>query len=457
MTTGHVAVIDVGKTNVKLALADAKTLAEGAVITRKNTVLPGPPWPHFDHEAIWAFLLEGLAGFHHSHRVSAISITTHGAACALINADGDLAAPILDYEHTGPDLTARAYDALRPGFEETGSPRLAAGLNIGAQLHWQFHTQPDLWARVQHVLTYPQYWGYRLTGEVATDVTSLGCHTDLWNPFARAPSALVQRLGLSAALAPPRRPGEVLGQLLPGIAARTGLPATTPVHCGIHDSNASLLPHLARNEAPFGVVSTGTWVIAMAVGGANLALDPGRDVLVNVNALGDPVPSARFMGGREHDLLMVGTSTPPSDTDIASVLDAKLMLLPAVVPTSGPYQGRQANWIGSEPPLKSGARTLAVSYYLALMTARCLALIGHRGPVHVEGPFATNPGYLAMLASATGEAVFALPSRTGTSQGAAMLAVRMGARNNGGETSPTLPADQHKPYVAEWRAHVGDW
>jgi len=56
----------------------------------------------------------------------------------LIAQNGTLAAPILDYEHTGPDDMADAYDALRPPFSETGSPRLSMGLNLGAQLHWQF-------------------------------------------------------------------------------------------------------------------------------------------------------------------------------------------------------------------------------------------------------------------------------------------------------------------------------
>lgn len=30
---------------------------------------------------------------------------------------------------------------------------------------------------------YPQYWALRLTGIAANEVTSLGCHTDLWNPW----------------------------------------------------------------------------------------------------------------------------------------------------------------------------------------------------------------------------------------------------------------------------------
>ena len=82
----HIAVIDIGKTNAKLALVEAGTLREIAVETRPNRVLPGPPWPHFDLEGHWDFLLHHLAAFHAAHGVDAISITTHGAAAVLLDA-----------------------------------------------------------------------------------------------------------------------------------------------------------------------------------------------------------------------------------------------------------------------------------------------------------------------------------------------------------------------------------
>ena len=144
MPPRHIAVIDIGKTNAKLALVDLPTLTEIDVVTRPNHVLPGPPWPHFDVDGHWAFLLEALGRFHRSHRIDAISVTTHGACAALLDADGRLAAPILDYEHDGPAERVVAYDALRPSFARTGSPRLAGGLNVGAQLDWQFHRDPAL-------------------------------------------------------------------------------------------------------------------------------------------------------------------------------------------------------------------------------------------------------------------------------------------------------------------------
>ena len=46
-------------------------------------------------------------------------------------------------------------------------------------------------------------------------------------------------------------------------------------------------------------------------------LDPSRDTLINVNGLGNPVPSARFMGGREFDFFTEGAALvfEPDDLD----------------------------------------------------------------------------------------------------------------------------------------------
>ena len=60
----HIAVIDIGKTNAKLVLVHRETLEEIAVLTRPNTVIDAPPWPHFDVDGHWKFLLDGLSAFH---------------------------------------------------------------------------------------------------------------------------------------------------------------------------------------------------------------------------------------------------------------------------------------------------------------------------------------------------------------------------------------------------------
>jgi sugar (pentulose or hexulose) kinase len=444
----HVAVIDVGKTNAKLAVVDAASLQEVHVVTRPNTVLRGGPWPHFDLAGHWDFFVHHLGLAQACWGVDAISVTTHGASAVVLDAQGNLAAPMLDYEHDGPDRMAAAYDALRPDFAQTGAPRLAMGLNLGAQLHYMLATDPELQARIAHVLTYPQYWGWLLTGERACDVTSLGCHTDLWNPWRGAFTELVERLHLSGKFAPPLHPTAQLGFVRADIARQTGLSPQTPVSVGIHDSNASLYPYLQGQSGPFSVVSTGTWVVCMAMGGAARVLDPSRDVLVNVNAHGQAVPSARFMGGREFDLIAQGESCTPTDADRGTVIAQGVAILPAVVPSSGPFRGQSMRW--TTPPATTGQRFVALAWYLALMTRTCLDLVGARGPVIVEGPFARNADYLDMLAAISADGVQTAQTATGTSVGAALLAL-------GPQTPPRTevwPKPEQHPALT---AYARDW
>ncbi len=457
MTAGHVAVIDIGKTNVKLALVDTGELSEIAVVTRPNTVLAGPPYPHFDVDSVWTFLLDALAAFGRQHQIDAISVTTHGASGALIGTDGNLAAPVLDYEFSGPDDVAADYDQLRPAFAETGAPRLPMGLNLGAQIHWQFLQDASLRDRTKSIVTYPQYWGHRLTGVLASDLSSLGCHTDLWDPYNAAFSSLVDKLGIAGKMAPALKSTDVLGPLLPSVAEHTGLDPATPVFCGIHDSNASLLPHVIQRDPPFSVVSTGTWVIAMTIGGATPDLDPKRDALVNVNGLGAPVPSARFMGGREHEIILDGQRGICGADTLNAVARTGPMLMPSVVPESGPFQGRTHHWIGPEPPRGSPERAAALGFYLAMMTAECLSLTGHDGPIIVEGPFAANTGFCEMLGAATGWPILISESATGTSQGAALLALKSETLPKGLTPKPFKPNEilNAQDYAKRWRSGLG--
>lgn len=444
-----VAVLDIGKTNLKVALVDLETLSEIAVETAPNRVDATGPWPHFDVSAQRDFLFKGLRKLALSRSIDAISVTTHGACAALLDGDGNLAAPVLDYEFTGPDLLRRDYDAIRPAFSETGSPALPMGLNLGAQLHYMLATDPSLRDRLSCVVTWPQYWGYLLTGNLACDLSSLGCHTDLWDPHNGQWSTLVSKLGIASAMAPPRKATDLLGTLTPACQRELGL-GKVPVYVGIHDSNASLLPHLRCQPQPFSVVSTGTWVISMAIGGRAENLDPSRDTLINVDAFGSPVPSARFMGGREYALISAGRSLTCSNEDEAAVLTKRVMLMPSVVSDCGPFPDLKHEW--TSPPARDGELAAALGYYLALMTAECLKNIGAEGPTVVEGPFAQNRQYLDMLATATGREVQTSSARTGTAIGAALLCADQVAQT--GPRQRVSPSSRHLDYARLWQERV---
>ena len=448
----RIAVLDIGKTNAKVLLVDLTTGAEAVLAKVPNAVVGGPPYPHHDMELLWAFALDGLK-LAAARGVDAVSITTHGAACVLVDRDGGPALPMLDYEHDGPESCAAAYAAVRPGFAETGSPRLPVGLNLGAQLFWQARAFPDAFAKVRHVLMLAQFWSFRLSGVAASEATSLGCHTDLWTPREGRFSSLVARLGWEALFPPLCRAADVLGPVLPEVAAVTGLDPRTPVLCGIHDSNASLVPHLG--EAPCGVISTGTWMIVMALGGRPVTLEAARDVLVNVNALGQPVPTARFMAGREVEEIMAGRIVEPSEGDLRAVLSGRVMAMPSLHPGTGPFPGKRFGWIGAEPA--GGARMTAASFYAALMGAECLSLVGAEGPVIVEGSFGGNRAFLRMLATATGRVVRGWGAGGGTGLGAALLAGPLAAK--GVAAVEVLPETDPlwNGYVAAWREAVARW
>lgn len=448
----RVAVIDIGKTNAKLAIVDVQARAQRAVLTRPNAVLRQPPYPHFDIEAIWAFLLDSLRDLGAEHPIDALTVTTHGAAGALLRADGALAAPVLDYEHDGPDALAEAYDAIRPPFAETGSPRLPGGLNLGAQLHWQLETDPSLRGRLAHVVPYPQFWVSRLTGRIVSERTSLGSHSDLWAPFAGDFSALPARLGLAEAMAPLAPATAIIGPVRAEIAARAGLPDGAPVYCGLHDSNASLYAHLRSRRPPFAVVSTGTWVISMAVGGAARALDPARDTLVNVDALGRPTPSARFMGGRELEILLGGRAPACSDADVRTVVSRRILVTPSLIPRIGPYPDRRSSWSVDPSALSAGERSAAALLYLAMTTCVCLELIGADGPILVEGPLASSAPYREMLASATERPVLGSGASTGASIGAALLAAGEQTNDLAAEPEATSGVEAMRGYAEAWRA-----
>ena len=412
-------VLDIGKTNVKLC---ALSLATGQLVDcqrRPNEVQFDGPYPHADTEGIWSWFLAALADMAARMTVRSIGITTHGATVACL-AGEELALPVLDYEYPEIDTTREAYRSLRPAFAESRSPDLPAGLNLGAQLYWLQQRFPEAFDRVTTLLTYPQYWGWRLSGVVASEVTSLGCHTDLWNPAAGDFSSMVDGRGWRSLFPPMQATGSVLGPVHRSLAKRLRLPGDCQVYNGIHDSNASLVPHLLHHPGPFGVVSSGTWTVMAGIGSPLDALDPAADMLANVSAYNEPVPCIRFMGGREWETLR---GDPECQwRDLADVLALDVYAIPSFVDQGGPFQHHPGRFTGPVHRLNGRQKTALASLYVSLMTDYCLDRLQQTGDLIVEGAFADNRLYLTLLATLRPDgAVLCSHDRTGTTLGTAML------------------------------------
>jgi sugar (pentulose or hexulose) kinase len=415
-------VLDIGKTNAKLTLidADGHTLVE---VRTPNTVRNLGPYPHHDTERLWAWMLGQLRELSQRAHIRAIVPVTHGATAALVD-DAGLVLPVLDYEHVpGDDADAARYAGLRPAFVDSGSPALPAGLNLGRQLDWLAGRFPAEFARAKHVLMYPQYWAWRLCGVAASEVTSLGCHTDLWRPAVGRFSSLVERLGWEP-LFPPRRDAWArLGALRPELAADTGLPADCEIVSGIHDSNASLLRHLLtlKQSGPCTVLSTGTWLIAAALGSATKPLVEAQDMLANCDVFGAAVPCMRFMGGREFGALAGERPASFSAADVERLIGQQTMALPCFAETGGPFAG-QAGRVAGPMPQNDAERAALATLYVVLMTDHCLQALGASGRVVVEGSFTVNPWFGPLLAGlADGRDVAVSDDGSGTTCGAWLL------------------------------------
>jgi sugar (pentulose or hexulose) kinase len=368
-----------------------------------------------DTDGIEHWLAETLRRFAGIAAIGAIIPVCHGAALTVVRGDR-LACPPLDYEEPMPATLRRDYDALRDPFADSGSPALPGGLNLGAQLFRLEALFPGLLDGDEIIMPWAQYWSWLLCGVAATEVSSLGCHSDLWRPAAGAPSRLAEARGWARHFAPLARAGDRLGTLTEAWAARTGLDTDVAIHCGLHDSNAALIAarafaELAEVEAT--ILSTGTWFVAMrspARGHAVDArgLDEARDCLINIDVDGRPVPSARFMGGREIEILTdAGRIDGAADqaaivAAIPAVLAAGAMVLPSFAPGFGPFPDGPGRWIAE--PSDETARRAAVALYVALVADVSLELIGSSGPILVEGRFADAQAFVRALAALRPEA-----------------------------------------------------
>lgn len=416
-----IAVLDVGKTNVKVMLYDddGDALAQRS---RPNVPVAAPPYLHVDIDGIWRFTLDALASLEREHGIGAIVTTAHGAAATLVDDDA-LVLPMLDYEEAAVAEIEPEYATVRPPFGETFSPPMQNGLTVGRQLYFQMRRFPKDFARARHLLTYPQYWSWRLSGIAATELTSLACHTDLWEPVNGRFSSLARGQGWDRLLPPLRRPWDRLGSIKPEIARATGLDPATAIINGIHDSNAALLPHVIGGRSPLTVISSGTWVVAMAIGGSTDRLDPAADMLATVSALGGVVPNAKFMGGREYGLIAGEGRHDAAREDIAVVIASGALALPSFAEQGGAFPFRKGGILGALPE-RPAARVALADLYEALMTDDMLDRLGaDAGPLVVEGSFGGNAALCGVLAALRpGQPVEAAETATGTARGAAMLA-----------------------------------
>jgi sugar (pentulose or hexulose) kinase len=294
-----IAVFDIGKTNKKIILFnyDLKLVLE---IEEKFTeVKDEDGFECDDIDLIEEWIRDSIKNLVHSDKydLTAVNFTTYGATLAYLDGSGKRVTPIYNYLKPIDDRIPEKVYKKNGGQDEfcrrTASPALGM-LNSGMQALWLKYTRPEVFARVKHILHFPQYLSFLLTGKIFSEHTSIGCHTALWDfdnmnyhPWVRA-----EELNLPE----PVDAGTLNDVVIEGKKMKIGI--------GIHDSSSSLAPYFASSKGKFLLISTGTWCINMNPFNAEklTAEQLDRDCLCYLSITKQPVKSSRLFLGHLHEV-----------------------------------------------------------------------------------------------------------------------------------------------------------
>ncbi len=417
----RIAILDVGKTNIKLSVIDENS-KELFSERKSNDVVDAKPYPHFKPEVLTDWLCSKLSECCKEHQLTHFSVTTHACAAVFLKEDGSAVLPILDYEYEVINEINDEYNKLARDFKNTLSPELTGGLNLGRQIFWLQKKFPQEFEQTKTILNLPQYCSYILSGTLATEVTSLGCHSDLWDSVKQQYSNLTTTMGWDKLFPPIKKAYDSLGTIKPELVSKYNLSKNCEVINGIHDSNASLFRYLKLYDEPFSVVSSGTWTICMAPGSPLENLDENKDTLANTDAYGNPVACSRFMGGREFELIAgpKGPSTKFNHNNVKNCIDKKFFALPNFAGGSGPFASAKSQ-IKGEVNTDADLACLG-TLYCALMTDFCLNLIQAKGDLIIEGSLVGNDYFSQILAQLRPEQkILVSNDSSGTLIGTSML------------------------------------
>jgi sugar (pentulose or hexulose) kinase len=413
MKTPTIAIFDIGKTNKKLFLfnEDYEIVLEKSTQFDETTDEDGDSCEDVELLSKWVLDTFNEVTQNPDFEIKALNFSTYGASFVHLDSSGKVIAPLYNYlKPYSETLKKQFYDTY--GGEQvfarkTASPVLG-NLNSGMVLYRLKYEKPVLFSQIGYSLHLPQYLSFLFTGKFFSDITSIGCHTNLWDFEKNQYHEWLEKEGVSEKLAP-----EASVALTPEGRVLT-LPLKFPLRglggFGVHDSSAALIPYLATFKGQkFVLISTGTWCITLNPFNHTPLTDEELqyDCLAYMQYTGEPVKASRLFAGYEHEQIIKQLSEQfhkPLDYYKTVKFDGNSIKKPNIETYEGAYHQLILSLVDKQ----------IISTKLVLNDSSITKLF-------VDGGFGKNEIYMKLLAKAFPEMeVYAASVAQATSLGAAL-------------------------------------
>ena len=295
-----IAIFDVGKTNKKFFLFDEAYHIVLERSTQFKEIADEDGFACDDVQQLQRWVTQTLQEAMQLQKfdIRAVNFSAYGASFVLTDKKGKIIAPLYNYLKPYPEqIYKQFYEEYGNEMQvatDTASPVLGS-LNSGLQLYRIKYELPKLFDKTYLALHLPQFLSYVVTQIPVSDITSIGCHTQLWN-FAK--NQYHSWVGEEEII-------EKLPSILPSDEVIKIDFASKEIAAGggLHDSSAALIPYLTCFTEPFILISTGTWCITLNPFNTNPLTEAElkADCLCYMGFKGSPVKASRLFAGNEHE------------------------------------------------------------------------------------------------------------------------------------------------------------
>ena len=402
------AVFDIGKTNKKVFLWNE---SYQIVFERKQNFNEIPDEDGFlgeDLPVVRSWMLQTFAEINAlpEYQICALNFSGYGATVVFVDEKGHAVSPLYNYLKAFPEglFPYSNYGGDDEFARATASPILG-NLNSGLQAFRVSQVGPDVWSKTRWVMHWPNFLSSIFTGNFASEITSIGCHTALWDFDKKTYHDWVTDFGLR----------KKLPEIAPSNTSYLNEETNIPVGLGLHDSSSALVPYLRVMHSPFLLLSTGTWCIAMNPFDetALSAIELKNDVLCFLQGNGKPVKAARLFAGNTHEIqikrLQEHYQASPThyksvefETSYLEVLDDQMKNIPSVEQAHMDYLvdcAFNARDLNKFPTYELAYVQLMID--LACQQIFSLRLLLKAGTpvtkILVDGGFSKNPLYMNFL------------------------------------------------------------